>query len=146
MRRDGKGLNLQSLAMVNSQDARALALARIREAMAVTGLSASRLATAAGLAPSTLNRFLKNPATHPVPNTTTLAAIAAVARKHAKAEPAIDPEDRIQAKAMELAQAMRVNLSGPQMVRFARLMNQLGEVEPDAREHIIESMIALIRN
>lgn len=132
--------------MVNSKDARALALAKIREAMAVTGLPASRLAAAAGLAPSTLNRFLKSPDTHPVPNTTTLAAIAAVVRQRAKVEPEVDQEDRIQAKAMELARAMKVDLSGPHVVRFARLISQLGEADPGAREHIIESMIALIKH
>lgn len=131
--------------MVRSSDARGLALAKIKEAMAATRLSSSNLAKAAGLAPSTLNRFLKSPNTWPVPNTTTLAAIAAVVRQRAKATPEVDQEDRIQAKAMELAQAMRVDMPGPKVVRFARLMTQIADAAPEDRERIIESMIALVR-
>lgn len=113
--------------------------------MAATGLSSSNLAKAAGLAPSTINRFLKSPETCTVPNTTTLAAIASVVRQRSKARPEVDQEDRIQAKAMELAQAMRVDLSGPKVVRFARLMAQMADASPDEREQILESMIALVR-
>ena len=132
--------------MARSSDARDHALAKIKEAMAATKLSSSNLAKAAGLAPSTLNRFLKSPDTWPVPNTTTLAAIAAVVRQRAKSTPLVDVEDRIHAKAEDLARAMRVDMPGPKTVKFARLMTQLGDAAPEDREHIIESMIALVRD
>jgi transcriptional regulator with XRE-family HTH domain len=146
MRKDTGGAILQSPVMVKSQDARTLALARIKEAMTATGMSASRLASAAGLAPSTLNRFLKSPETWPVPNTTTLAAIAGVVRQHAGEAVEVDQQDRIMAKAIDLARALQVDISGPKAVRFARLLNQLGDAPADEREQIIESMIALVKN
>lgn len=59
--------------------ARAGALAFIRHCIEASGKSASRLASEAGIAPSTVNKFLREPETRPTPSTRTLSALARAA-------------------------------------------------------------------
>ena len=67
------------------QAARSHALKIIRHCLRVTGLAPTTLAKKAGVAPSTVNRFLGAPETHPVPNTTTLTKLTEFARRFEQA-------------------------------------------------------------
>jgi len=109
--------------------------------MRKTGLAASKLAQEAGVAPSTVNRFLKEPETRPVPNTTTLAKIAAAAER-LTSEGSGDSDRRL-AKAMDLADALGVKLPREKVIAFSRLMLEIGS-DPERTEEIIERMIRLV--
>lgn len=129
--------------MGNVAEARQRALREITAAMRKTGLSASALATKAGVSPSTLNRFLREPESWPVPNTTTLAKVAAAAARH-DAGSADEERDRLQARAMDLAEAMGVKMPRERMLKFSRLMLEIGSA-PDRTEEILDQMMKLLR-
>lgn len=142
MPRDDQCAFLQSPGVRKSTEARDRALAEITSAMRKTGLAASALAKEAGVAPSTVNRFLKDPENWPVPNTTTLAKIAAAAAR-LSAEESGDSDRRL-AKAMDLADALGVKLPREKVIAFSRMMLEIGN-DPERAEEIIERMIRLVR-
>jgi len=126
-------------------EARKRALKEIQDAMQVTGLKSSPLALAAGLQPSTLNRFLKDPEHCTVPSTTTLAKIAAVVRRHAKSAEPDEAEYRRMAKAQELAEAMGIRLPKQKVIKFADLLLQLGS-RPEDTETLLDEMTRILRD
>jgi len=131
--------------------ARTRALAAINDALRRTGWSASRLAREAEIAPSTLNRFLKDPDNHPIiPSTRTLAKIAEAAAKAAPNQPprtngsAITDEDHLQARGQDLVEAMGAKLPRPKVVKLGRLLARLAKAGPEEAERILDEMIATV--